>query len=252
MFDCDVGRRRTDRCAVRRPRQVLGSPRRPGAFDRLRAARSDRRRLPRRPVARGLPHRARHFRLQLPGDGQSRAADAAPECRAADADLPGSVRAAPNYNTMGLAKASLEASVRYLAESLGPKGIRVNGISAGPIKTLAASGIKDFGKLLGIVAEQRAAATQCDDRGCRQYRRLPAVRSGSRHHQRNHLCRWRFFAMCCTARDWPNSMHERGGMCVLTSRCASHQNNSASHLFTLYNSPLCTATCRHSAASQTL
>ncbi|HJV80144.1 enoyl-ACP reductase FabI [Noviherbaspirillum sp.] len=64
----------------------------------------------------------------------------------------GSTRATPNYNTMGLAKASLEASVRYLAEALGPKGIRVNGISAGPIKTLAASGIKDFGKLLGIVA----------------------------------------------------------------------------------------------------
>jgi enoyl-[acyl-carrier protein] reductase I len=64
----------------------------------------------------------------------------------------GSQRTVPNYNTMGLAKASLEASVRYLAESLGPKGMRVNGISAGPIKTLAASGIKDFGKLLGIVA----------------------------------------------------------------------------------------------------
>lgn len=65
----------------------------------------------------------------------------------------GSVRAAPNYNTMGLAKASLEASVRYLAESLGKRGVRVNGISAGPIKTLAASGIKDFGKLLGFVAK---------------------------------------------------------------------------------------------------
>jgi enoyl-[acyl-carrier protein] reductase I len=64
----------------------------------------------------------------------------------------GALRAVPNYNTMGLAKASLEASVRYLAESLGPKGMRVNGISAGPIKTLAASGIKDFGKLLGMVA----------------------------------------------------------------------------------------------------
>lgn len=64
----------------------------------------------------------------------------------------GSERAAPNYNTMGLAKASLEASVRYLAECLGPKGIRVNAISAGPIKTLAASGIKDFSKLLGVVA----------------------------------------------------------------------------------------------------
>ena len=65
----------------------------------------------------------------------------------------GSDRIIPNYNTMGLAKASLESSVRYLAEAVGPKGIRVNGISAGPIKTLAASGIKDFGKLLHMVAD---------------------------------------------------------------------------------------------------
>ncbi|HSW18642.1 MAG TPA: enoyl-ACP reductase FabI [Ramlibacter sp.] len=65
----------------------------------------------------------------------------------------GAIRTVPNYNTMGLAKASLEASVRYLAESLGPKGMRVNGISAGPIKTLAASGIKGFGKILSVVAE---------------------------------------------------------------------------------------------------
>ena len=63
----------------------------------------------------------------------------------------GSMRNVPNYNTMGLAKASLEASVRYLAGSLGPKGIRVNGISAGPIKTLAASGSKGFGKILDAV-----------------------------------------------------------------------------------------------------
>mgnify|MGYP003703969625 CR=1 FL=1 len=60
----------------------------------------------------------------------------------------GAERFVPNYNTMGLAKAALEASVRYLAYDLGAKGVRVNGISAGPIKTLAASGIKDFGKLL--------------------------------------------------------------------------------------------------------
>ena len=65
----------------------------------------------------------------------------------------GAIRTVPNYNTMGLAKASLEASVRYLAESLGPKGIRVNGISAGPIKTVAASGIKGFGKILSVVAD---------------------------------------------------------------------------------------------------
>ncbi len=64
----------------------------------------------------------------------------------------GSVRVLPNYNTMGLAKASLESSVRFLAQSLGGRGIRVNGISAGPIRTLAASGIKDFGKLLAEFA----------------------------------------------------------------------------------------------------
>jgi enoyl-[acyl-carrier protein] reductase I len=64
----------------------------------------------------------------------------------------GAERYVPSYNTMGLAKASLEASVRYLAASLGPKGIRVNGISAGPIKTLAASGIKGFGKILDVVS----------------------------------------------------------------------------------------------------
>jgi len=63
----------------------------------------------------------------------------------------GALRIVPNYNTMGLAKASLEASVRYLAGSLGPKGVRVNAISAGPIKTLAASGIKGFGKILDVV-----------------------------------------------------------------------------------------------------
>lgn len=63
----------------------------------------------------------------------------------------GSERVVPNYNTMGLAKAALESSTRYLAASLGPKGIRANAISAGPIKTLAASGIKDFSKLLNIM-----------------------------------------------------------------------------------------------------
>ena len=65
----------------------------------------------------------------------------------------GAIRAVPNYNTMGLAKASLEASVRYLAAAMGKRGVRVNGLSAGPIKTLAASGIKDFSRLLGIVAK---------------------------------------------------------------------------------------------------
>jgi len=60
----------------------------------------------------------------------------------------GSLRSIPGYNVMGLAKASLEANVRYMAQSLGRKGIRVNGISAGPIWTLAAAGIKSFKKML--------------------------------------------------------------------------------------------------------
>ena len=63
----------------------------------------------------------------------------------------GAVRALPNYNVMGLAKASLEANVRYLASCLGPEGIRVNAISAGPIKTLAAAGIGGFTKILKFV-----------------------------------------------------------------------------------------------------
>mgnify|MGYP002785067572 FL=1 len=65
----------------------------------------------------------------------------------------GAERTVPNYNVMGLAKASLEACVRYLASDLGPKGIRVNGISAGPIKTLAAAGIGGFGKILKFVED---------------------------------------------------------------------------------------------------
>lgn len=88
----------------------------------------------------------------------------------------GSTRVIPNYNVMGIAKASLEANVRYMASSLGPKGIRVNAVSAGPIKTLAASGVKNFRKMLAynekvvplrqnITLEQvgNAAAFLCSD-----------------------------------------------------------------------------------------
>lgn len=65
----------------------------------------------------------------------------------------GAVRALPSYNVMGLAKASLEANVRFLAHDLGPDGIRVNAISAGPIRTLAASGIKGLRQMLAHVSE---------------------------------------------------------------------------------------------------
>src|SRR3989338_6437361 len=66
----------------------------------------------------------------------------------------GAERTMPNYNVMGMAKASLEAGVRYLAGSLGPEGTRVNAVSAGPIRTLAASGIKSFSKMLAANEKQ--------------------------------------------------------------------------------------------------
>ena len=72
----------------------------------------------------------------------------------------GSVRSIPNYNVMGLAKASLEANVRYMASALGEEGIRVNGISAGPIRTLAASGISGFRKMLEAF-EKTAPLKRC-------------------------------------------------------------------------------------------
>ena len=68
----------------------------------------------------------------------------------------GSERAVPRYNVMGVAKAALESAVRYLAGELGGQGIRVNGLSAGPIKTLAARGIKDFSSMLDLHAERSA------------------------------------------------------------------------------------------------
>jgi enoyl-[acyl-carrier protein] reductase I len=66
----------------------------------------------------------------------------------------GSDRVFPNYNVMGVAKAALESSVRYLASDLGPLGIRVNAVSAGPVKTLAAAGIGGFSSILGVVREK--------------------------------------------------------------------------------------------------
>ena len=66
----------------------------------------------------------------------------------------GGERVIPNYNVMGVAKAALEASVRYLAHDLGPRGIRVNAISAGPIRTLSASGVSNFTSMLNHIAER--------------------------------------------------------------------------------------------------
>ena len=66
----------------------------------------------------------------------------------------GSDRVFPNYNVMGVAKAALESSVRYLAADLGPKNIRVNAVSAGPIKTLSAMGISGFSSILNVYRER--------------------------------------------------------------------------------------------------
>jgi enoyl-[acyl-carrier protein] reductase I len=103
----------------------------------------------------------------------------------------GAVRSVPAYNVMGLAKASLEANVRFLAADLGPMGIRANAISAGPIKTLAAAGIPGFRKMLHHVETGRAAAPQRVDRGRRQRRRVPVFRSRRGHHRRDAVRRWR-------------------------------------------------------------
>lgn len=66
----------------------------------------------------------------------------------------GSTKVLPNYNVMGVAKAALECSIRYMADNFGPSGIRVNAVSAGPIKTLSAKGIKDFNSILSVVEEK--------------------------------------------------------------------------------------------------
>ena len=96
----------------------------------------------------------------------------------------GAMRAVPNYNVMGVAKAALEAATRYLAHDLGPEGIRVNAVSAGPIRTLAASGVGDFRKLMAKSARGallRRNVTQYDAGGCleKKDRRWGSVLGGN-------------------------------------------------------------------------
>ena len=88
----------------------------------------------------------------------------------------GSTRVMPNYNVMGVAKAALEASVRYLATDLGPDGIRVNALSAGPMRTLAGAGIADARLMFNHQKAPCAAAAHGQPRGCRRLGALPALR----------------------------------------------------------------------------
>ena len=121
-------------------------------------------------LARRLPHGARHQRLLADCAGARRAA--ADGARGGGSILTltylGSDRVFPNYNVMGVAKAALESSVRYLASDLGPQNIRVNAISAGPVKTLAAAGIGGFSSILGVVREK--APLRRSDRNVRSRR----------------------------------------------------------------------------------
>ena len=103
----------------------------------------------------------------------------------------GAEKVMPNYNVMGVAKAALEASVQYLAVDLGPKNIRVNAVSAGPIKTLAASGIGDFRYILKWNEYNAPDAPHRDHRGSRRRLHVPAVRPVARHDRRDHACRFR-------------------------------------------------------------
>ena len=90
----------------------------------------------------------------------------------------GGERAIPGYNVMGVAKAALDASMRYLAADLGPKNIRVNAISAGPVRTLAARGIAGFSQMEGVIAERAPLASRHRGRRRRPGRPLPALADG--------------------------------------------------------------------------
>ena len=103
----------------------------------------------------------------------------------------GSTRVVTNYNVMGVAKAALEAEVKYLASELGASKIRVNAISAGPIKTISARGIKDFSKVLDFRRATRAAAPQYRHRRSRGRRGFSRQRSRPRRDGQHHLRRSR-------------------------------------------------------------
>ena len=97
----------------------------------------------------------------------------------------GGERVVPGYNMMGVCKAALDASVKYLAYDLGPKKIRVNAVSAGPVKTLAASAVGDHDKLAGLYERRVALGPQYHARGSGRGGDVPALRSGQRNHRRD-------------------------------------------------------------------
>ncbi len=97
----------------------------------------------------------------------------------------GGERVVPGYNLMGVCKAALDAAVKYLAYDLGPRGIRVNAVSAGPVKTLAASAVGDFENLAEPLRRRRPHGPQHHPRGSRRGRDVPAFRPRQRDHRRD-------------------------------------------------------------------
>ena len=159
---------------------------------RLRAARGDSA-ASSTTVARGLSYRARRFELQLHRARPRRApADDGPHRRAADA-CPISARCARSRATTSWVwpRRVSKPTCAFWPPISGRKGIRVNGISAGPIKTLAAAGIAGFRKMLGPRCGSRAAAPQRHARGCRQRRGVPVLGPRGRHHRRDSVRRQR-------------------------------------------------------------
>ena len=125
---------------------------------------------------RWLPARPQHLRL-LPGQHRSRrAADDAPGGSMLAMTYYGAEKVVPKYKVMGVAKASLEATVRYLADDLGPEGLRVNAISAGPIRTLAASRHRRLPLLPARVRRPGSPPPERHHRRRRQHRGLPLER----------------------------------------------------------------------------
>jgi len=102
----------------------------------------------------------------------------------------GAEKVVPNYNVMGIAKAALEASVRYLAADLGPQGIRVNAISAGPIRTLSAAGIAGFKDMLHHHEARAALRRSVRSEEVANAAPLTCAATRQRRHRRGRACRW--------------------------------------------------------------
>ena len=175
------GRRGQHRHRLRRAARAVGWARFPGPRHRLRGQDLSARPLPRHAAGR-LRAGAGYFLLLVRRRRAACGADDATGGSLLTLSYVGAERWTPHYNVMGVAKAALEASVRYLAADLGGAGIRVNAISAGPIRTLASAGIGDFHYILRWNQLNSPMQRNVDDRGCRRRGRLSAVGPvGGRH-----------------------------------------------------------------------